>query len=413
MRPALLAIGGGLLLALASPSPLSVEPIAALAPLGLAALLRAERQGGTRSFALGLLASGLVTLYWLVDPLEARFGLPAVTLWPLIAAYSAAYPLGAVWLAGRWRRALPLTVPALWALAEWARGWILGGFDWLSLGYTQVHAELTQHLIGLLGVYLTSAVVVGLGVLMAHERKALVLGGLGLTAALAFTPCPCSTETSKTQGVRVAVLDHHHGAWTGRAAALADARFGIAPEGALGRDAPPSALPWPVLAGAVERCPRRSGRRCERNAVMHLAMDGTIEERYAKRNLVPLWEADFLGIEASPTALILPGESPGLIEIGGLRAGVLICYEVADAALAAELKALGAQVLVHPTSDLWQSTRVAADQHRSLARARALETALPVIRVSDRGLSARIDAHGRWSPVIANSVVNVTIERIP
>ena len=38
------------------------------------------------------------------------------------------------WL--RWLVALPL----LWVLCEWLRGWLLSGFPWLALGYSQLDA---------------------------------------------------------------------------------------------------------------------------------------------------------------------------------------------------------------------------------------------------------------------------------
>ena len=44
-------------------------------------------------------------------------------------------------------------LPALWALADWVRGWLFTGFPWLALGYSQVPASPLAGYAPVLGVY--------------------------------------------------------------------------------------------------------------------------------------------------------------------------------------------------------------------------------------------------------------------
>ena len=57
-----------------------------------------------------------------------------------------------------------LTLPAGWLLLEWLRGWLFGGFPWLSLGYSQTDTWLAGYapVAGVYGVSLVIAFVAGM-----------------------------------------------------------------------------------------------------------------------------------------------------------------------------------------------------------------------------------------------------------
>ncbi|GIT24042.1 MAG: hypothetical protein CM1200mP41_00860 [Gammaproteobacteria bacterium] len=58
---------------------------------------------------------------------------------------------------------LIVLMPAMWVLMEWLRGWLLGGFPWMYLGYSQFDTPLGGFapLGGVLGVSFLSAVTAG------------------------------------------------------------------------------------------------------------------------------------------------------------------------------------------------------------------------------------------------------------
>lgn len=74
------------------------------------------------------------------------------------------YPATIGWISNRWFKhplfiRYILIIPALWAGMEWVRSWLLSGFPWLSLGYSQFHSPLIGFA-PVLGIYGVSWLVV-------------------------------------------------------------------------------------------------------------------------------------------------------------------------------------------------------------------------------------------------------------
>ena len=132
-------------------------------------------------------------IYWIYISLHDFGNAPA-----LIAAAGAfiiilamvLYPAVAGWLLGRWGpppgppRWL-LAFPALWALLDWVRSWLLTGFPWLAVGYSQIDSPLGA-LAPYLGVFGVGwAVMLSAGLLSAIVRSRDGFGrvwGFGLLA---------------------------------------------------------------------------------------------------------------------------------------------------------------------------------------------------------------------------------------
>ena len=107
----------------------------------------APRDAAWLGFAFGLALFG-TGVSWVYIALNTFGGMPpvlAAIATAVFCAYLALYPAAAGWLATKWtaQRSWPraLAAAGAWTLAEWARSWILSGFGWLSLGYSQLPAS--------------------------------------------------------------------------------------------------------------------------------------------------------------------------------------------------------------------------------------------------------------------------------
>jgi apolipoprotein N-acyltransferase len=164
----------------------------------------------------------------------------------------------------------------------------------------------------------------------------------------------------------------------------------------------------PILVGAIEdpeEAPGATAKVGPFNGAALFRDDGSQSPWYHKRHLVPFGEYTpggavvqslLPGLNAMPED-IQPGTTPGVIPMGGLRLGPMICYESLFPALAADSVRAGADVLVVITNDGWYKRSSALYQHLAQAALRAVETHRPVVRAANTGISALIDPFGRIS----------------
>jgi len=181
-RGAALAAAAAGAAAVAAFAPLQWWP---LAPLTLALLFHlwlgteSPRRAALLGFLFGLGYFG-VGVSWLYVSLHDFGGMPAplaALATALYCAYLALFPALVGSLQARLGAPavvrLVLVIPGLWVLAEWLRGWLLTGFPWLSVGYSQIDTPLAGFapLVGVYGVSFALVLLAGLIVL-------LVAGGL-------------------------------------------------------------------------------------------------------------------------------------------------------------------------------------------------------------------------------------------
>jgi len=79
--------------------------------------------------------------------------------------------------------------------------------------------------------------------------------------------------------------------------------------------------------------------------------------------------------------------------VAGQRLAVNICYEDA---FGNELsrRTADATLLVNVTNDAWYGHSLAAEQHDQISAMRALESARPMLRATNTGITSIIDHHG-------------------
>jgi apolipoprotein N-acyltransferase len=90
----------------------------------------------------------------------------------------------------------------------------------------------------------------------------------------------------------------------------------------------------------------------------------------------------------------------------------LICYEVAFSNTVRSYPK-GAVWIVNVTNDAWFGATIGPRQHLFIARMRAVETGLPVIRAANTGVSAIIDPHGQIQQYLAIESDGILQGKIP
>jgi apolipoprotein N-acyltransferase len=94
------------------------------------------------------------------------------------------------------------------------------------------------------------------------------------------------------------------------------------------------------------------------------------------------------------TADFARGPGPETRRVAGIRVGPQICYEGLFPDVSRTLANQGAQIFVNVTNDSWFGTSAEPYQHLVMTLARAIECRRPMIRATNTGVSAAIEANG-------------------
>jgi apolipoprotein N-acyltransferase len=383
------------------------------------------------AFGLGFFVTGAS---WIYISLNVYGGMPALltaVLTLLFCAVLALFPALTGYAQARlqpragWHTAL--VIPACWTLLEWLRGWILTGFPFLSVGYSQVPDSPLIGFAPIVGVYGVSFVVVlcaGL-VSSALRRPApafwfvlVVLLGLGLQFKQWTHPVGAPVSVALLQGnisqdikFREEMLPKMFMDYLAMTEA-AKAQLIILPESA-----------FPVFAHELpEELPRRLGEHARKNGgdVLYGVFDANLETRdifnavwsvgsapaqsYRKHHLVAFGEfipaKPLIGwIYNSILNMPLADQTPGPayqkpLAVAGQRVAVNICYE--DAFGSEIIRQLPeATLLVNVSNDGWFGNSLGPQQHLQIAQTRSIETGRYLLRGTNTGLTAIIDERGR------------------
>ncbi len=327
-----------------------------------------------------------------------------------------------------------LRAGAAFAAAEWARCHFAGGLPWLLFAYALAPVPALAQAAALGGALAVSGTLAALNAALAcalHEPRARLVAaalfalGIALPSARVAWIAPALRVASATPArageLRVALVHggapprHALGAEDASAAldSLArmtrasgsDVQVAIWPENAVPVLLPAN-LPFLTEAlaahGAAPPLSLVGATRSEgESAPAFFASALLIEDArrvvgtYDKRLLVPF--AEYTPAPFSPRGLQLtPGGRTRALAIGsGRTLGLQICYEGLFAAPARELARLGVSVLVQLSNEAWFEGTGASEQLHAAATLRAIEGGRPVLRATNRGLTAAIDATGR------------------
>jgi apolipoprotein N-acyltransferase len=429
-----------------APFGLSTLPVLTLAGLFLLWQSAASpRRAAAQGFAFGLGAFG-AGVSWVYVALSTFGEMPAVLAVIGTAgfcAYLALFPALAGWASAR---LAPASSPgrlalaaAAWTIAEWLRGWVLSGFGWLSVGYAQLGTPLAGFApYG--GVFLVSLAVATVAALLVYAVQAFEARrkiGVALAAAAIVALCVvgaalATIEWSRPAGEPLAVslaqgnieqeLKFDPTYRDNTLAIYADlvrratGRLIVLPESALPMFADEVSPEYvallrdaairnkgDLLLGLFFFEPRPSAEDDDHYFNSVVSVGTATTQRYRKHHLVPFGEiipgkAVFGWLIRNVLAIPLADQTPGPayqepFDVAGERVAVNICYEDAFGGELAR-RAAEATMFVNVTNDAWYGRSLGAEQHEQIARMRALETARPMLRATNTGITSIIDHRG-------------------
>jgi len=445
-RTTSLSFLSGLALACSFPRPdLACVAWIALAPVILIMHERPFRSG----FAAGVGFFGLV-LYWL-NIVMTTYGkmhpVFSVVAYLLLVGYLSLFFAVSTWAACRLRERLGmsplLTLPVLWVACEFLRSFLLSGFPWASLGYSQqAHLYLIQSL-DLFGVYGVSFLIVLVNVVLAifiqslvrrswqaFPWKGAVVTGCLVAANVVYGYYRLGLDlNSREQTLSVALIQGNidqslkwHPANQQKTVAIyRDLTLAAAAEKQADLVIwPESATPFyfqdgSALSAVVQATARQADARLlfgspayeyvnrrphYLNSAFLLSAEGQVLGRSDKVHLVPFGEYVPLGkyLPFIDKLVVGIGDfSPGTISplpMNGAEIGVLVCYEAIFPELAREWVRQGSDLLVNITNDAWFGRSSAPYQHLAMTRFRAIENRIWIARAANTGISAFIAPSG-------------------
>jgi apolipoprotein N-acyltransferase len=417
----------------------------ALIPLLLAVRDRTPRRALALGYVCGLVHY-VTTFYWIHYVVQHYGGLPfpvAASVVLLMAAVLAVYPALFALAARLWRdRPLlwALGLPSLWVTLEWIKAHALSGFPWANLGYTQTPFMPLMQLADVTGVYGVSWLVVALNTAAAlcWSRRRLMPVAAVCLVCLAAAVGYGTLRQHQVEGLQAEAPEWRAAVVQGnidqslkwdpefqqetleryRRLSLEAARSEPAPEILVW---PETAAPFfyghePDLSEVVRGIAHETelpllfgspgvewvdGVARLYNRAYVIDPSGTELGRYAKRHLVPFGEyvplkdlLFFVKRLVQAAGDFAPGEIDEPLKLDNQQLGTLICYEGIFPELSRGFADKGASVLVNITNDAWYGNTCAPYQHLQIARWRAVEFRVPLVRAANTGVSAVTDATG-------------------
>ena len=336
------------------------------------------------------------------------------------------------------------------AVGEWLRSFLFTGFPWNPVGYAAMPIPLLMQSVWVVGTVGMNALVVfvfSVPALLAarqHRVAGFALAGLLIAAHAGYGLWRLGTvgpDTAPPLALRIVQPSIEQSAKIDRT--RRDDIFRTLLE--LSAQAPaadrpkPALILWPetsvpflftdrpdgltaiaqlldegqaLMAGVVREEEGSGAAQGSRyyNSVVLIDAAGTIVDAVDKLHLVPGGEYmpfhDLLksvGVERLvpiPENFSAGTTHHALAAAPGVRAAPFICYEIIFPDLVRE-GIDGANLIVNLTNDAWFGDTPGPYQHLRQAQIRAVETALPLVRAANTGISAAIDSRGRILDALA------------
>ncbi len=402
-------------------------------------------------FALGLITGVVWAIgrtYWITETLQLYGALAwatAAATNALLILYLALYLACFVAVCRRINFSSPLfawSAASVWILLEWAQNWMLSGFPWQLLGYSQYLNLPFLQWAGITGVYGLSFLIVLFNAALAQalsHRTFIPYLSLPLFLLVAVhlwgfyrlhdapDPPPATLKVGVVQGNipqdrkwaenRLAWTARHYAALTRDLAAAEKPALIIYPETALplyfsdplyapyvdSITALAPELDTPMLVGSLKGDSQNRTAPVYNRAFL-LNAQGDVVDYADKVHLVPFGEFlpfpsifQYLGGLTAESGIFTPGERHKVLRLprSGTSFGVFICYESIFPEITRALMAQDPDFLVNTTNDAWFGTTAAPHQHLAQAVLRAVESGRAVVRAANTGISGLIEPSGR------------------
>lgn len=448
----LVALGGLMTL---SYSPFDLWPVALICLAKLAYFINSAKNAKAAAltgfyFGLGWFGVGIS---WVHVAIADFGGLPIVfslLLMLLLVAYLALFPALSGYLHHKWHKYLgAFSIIPAWLIAEALRGWLLSGFPWLSIGYSQLQGPLAGFA-PVLGEFGIQFIILFLAAATLLKAKATLLAFIAVIVS-AFSLHQITWFENQSDSIKLALVQgniEQSIKWQPdnelptmkKYLKLTTPYFEksdiiIWPEAAVPRleilandfltelDMLASSSNTAIITGLVDYQPETNfafnnlvvlGKKNQQDEFGHYKYLGT--NRYAKHHLLPIGEyvpfESVLRKLAPIFDLPMSSFSRGTYQQNNLVANSInlspaICFEIAFPEQIRANLYPDSQFILTVSNDAWFGHSHGPWQHLQIAQMRALEFATPVIRATNNGVTAIIDSSGNIAAQLPQNVAGV------
>ena len=432
-----------------------------MAWVALAPLLVALQSAAPRDAFLMGLVTGLVyftgTLYWITNVMAMYGDLPfpvAVLINFLLIAYLSLFPALFAMVVSRLSivigaRSL-LLAPCVWVATELGRMYVMTGFPWVLLGYSQVTILPIAQFASIAGVFGLSLLVASVSAALAYAalrgRVAPVSGArgsvfapyrplvlvLGLVLAIGSWGAARIRTAALTRAgdpVKVGLIQGNvdqADKWDPARASTIFRQYLDMTRSAIGRGAqlvlwPESSTPFffeedrpgaemvravarearvPILLGS-DQIDRSTNPPSYYNSAFLVRPDGSTGGVYRKMHLVPFGEyvplkqlLFFASRLVENVSDFSAGDAVVLLPARGHLVSTAICYEIVYPDLVRKAAA-SSELITTITNDAWFGRTSAPYQHFAQASMRAIENGRYLVRAANTGITGIVDPYGR------------------
>ncbi|MGB2078157.1 MAG: apolipoprotein N-acyltransferase, partial [Vibrio sp.] len=417
------------------------------------------------AWGLGQFGTGI---YWVHVSIDSFGGMPKIAsifLMTLLISYLSIYPALFAGLLNRFfkpnnptkqgnKRRLLIAAPILWLICDWLRGWVLTGFPWLWLGYSQIDSPLNGFapVSGVEAITLAILMIAGSLVSLIQTKKWRYLGVpvflFGLSYLFNQVAWVKPDPETKTSFALIQGNIPQHLKWQPNQQWPTLMKYTDLTRENWGADIiiwPEAAIPaiesqLPAFLTNIDSAARQNDsalitgviNQTEMgafyNSVISLgdnaqgAYNYETQPRYHKHHLLPFGEfvplEDLLRPLAPFFNLPMSSFSRGgfvqkNIEAKGRHLAAALCYEIIFSEQVRQNITDDTDFILTLSNDAWFGKSIGPLQHFEIARMRALELGKPLIRSTNNGVTGVADYQGKVIkkiPQFETGVLSVEVE---